>query len=105
LTTSSLLRDDFFLKFPCPPTPDKTDVDPDHLGQLKTHRPEYFPLVSTSEIIFGCDHILGIFSASSNKTLTLSLFLHPHSTDFHHFHFANEDHDKQTDNGDDGSIS
>jgi hypothetical protein len=87
--------DHSFLKFPHLPTPNKPDLDPNHLDLLKTHCPEYFPLVSTSKIFFGCNHILCIFSASSNKTLKLSLFLHPHSTDFHHFYLANEDHDKQ----------
>jgi hypothetical protein len=32
----------------------------------------------------------------------LSLFFHPHSTDFHHFHLSKEDHDKQ--NYDNGSV-
>jgi hypothetical protein len=95
----------FFLKFPRPPTPGKPDANTDHLGPLKTHCPEYFTLVSTSKIFFGCDHVLGIFPASSNETLKLSLFLYPHSTDFHHFHLANEAHDKQLNNGGNGSVS
>jgi hypothetical protein len=96
--------DNFFLKFPRPPTPNKTDIDPNHLVPLKTHHPEYSTLVSTFEIFFGCAQVLGVFPASSNKTLKLSPFLHPHSTDFHHFHLTNEDLDKQNDNCDDGSV-
>ena len=92
----------FFLKFPCPSTPNKPDIDPNHLGLLKTHGSEYSPLVSTYEIFFGCGEILVIFPASNNKTLKSSLFFHPHSIDFLHFHLLNEDHDKQ--NSDNGGI-
>ena len=94
--------DNFFLKFPRPSTPEKPDVDPDHLAPLKTHGSKYSPLVSTSKIFFGCGDVLGIFPASNSKTLTSSLFFHPHSTDFHHFHLLKEDHDKQ--NGNNGSV-
>jgi hypothetical protein len=94
----------FFLKFPCLPTPDKPDINPNHLVLLKTHCPSYSTLVSSSNIFFGCTHILGIFPASKNKTLKLSLFLHPHSTDFHHFHLVNEDLVEQNDNGINGSV-
>ena len=92
----------FFLKLPRPSTPDKLDVDPHHLAPLKTHGSESSPLVSTSEIFFGCGDILGVSPTSNNKTLKSSLFFHPHSTDFHHFHLSNEDHDKQ--NSDNGGI-
>jgi hypothetical protein len=92
----------FFLKFPRPSTPEKPDVDPNHLAPLKTHGSKYSPLVSTSKIFFGCGDVLGIFPASNSKTLKSSLFFHPHSTDFHHFHLSKEDHDKQ--NGNNGSI-
>jgi hypothetical protein len=64
----------FFLKFSRPSTPDKPDVDPDHLAPLKTHGSEYSPLVSTSNIFFGCGDVLVIFSASNNEALKLSLF-------------------------------
>jgi hypothetical protein len=92
----------FFLKFPRPSTPEKLGVDPNHLVLLKTHGPKYSSLVSTSEIFFGCGDILGIFPASNSKTLKLSLFFHPHSTDFHYFHLLKEDHYKQ--NGNDRSV-
>jgi hypothetical protein len=92
----------FFLRFLCHSTPNKPDVDPDHLAPLRTHGSEYSPLVSTSEIFFGCNDVLGNFPASNNETLKSSLFFHPHSTEFHHFHLSNEDHDKQ--NNDDGSV-
>jgi hypothetical protein len=91
-----------FLKFPRPSTPDKPDINPNHLAPLKNHGSEYSPLVSTSKILFGCGDVLGVFPASNNKTLKLSLFFHPHSTDFYHVHLLNEDHDKQ--NSDNGSV-
>jgi hypothetical protein len=93
-----------FLRFPCPPTPNKPDINPDHLVLLKTLSPKYSTLVSTSKIFFGCSEVLGVFPASNNKTLKLSLFFHPHSTYFHHFHLSNEDHDKPKDNGNNESI-
>ncbi len=71
--------DDFFLKLPRPPTPDKLDINPNHLVPLKSHCPEYSTLVPFSKIFFVCAHVLGVFPASSNKTLKLSPFLHPHT--------------------------
>ncbi len=94
--------DNFFLQFLRPSTPNKLHVDPNHLAPLKTHGSDFSLLVPSSKIFFVCKGVLGIFPASNNKTLQLSLFFHPHSINFHHFHLLNEDHDKQ--NGNDGSI-
>jgi hypothetical protein len=90
--------DIFFLKFSCPSTPNKPGINPNHLSLFKKHGSEYSPLVSTSKIFFGCGDVLGIFPASNNLTIQLSLFFHPHSTDFYHFHLSNEDHDEQNTN-------
>jgi hypothetical protein len=90
--------DNLFLKFPYPSTPKKPNINPDHLTPRETHGSKYSPLVSKSKILFGCSDVLGIFPASNNKTLKLSLFFYPHSTDFHHFHLLKEDHDKQNGN-------
>jgi hypothetical protein len=83
----------FFSEIPLPLYSQEAGHGPDHLAPLKTHGSKCSPLVSTSEF-FGCGDILGIFPASNSKTLKPSLFFHPHSTDFHHFHLLKEDHDK-----------
>jgi hypothetical protein len=83
--------DDFFLKSPRPPPPDKLDFDLNYLVPLKTHGHSHSTLRSTPKFFFGHMHVLDVFSTSSNETLKSSPFLHQHSTFFHHFHLINEE--------------